>query len=158
MVAVGAAAARRGGVVADWEGVGRGGDDKGDVVGIMVASWVELLVGIVLVGCMEVAEAVAVMDAIGVSGEDMLVAGSSKGSPWSLRIESEILAVIHAITRLKLELKNIQILEDKALAEERARNRWSKRAFSSVFEKLEKALTETCECDFQGKGIIEGGR
>ena len=47
--------------------------------------------------------------------------------------------------RLKSELKNIQTLEDKALAEERARNRWSKRAFSSVFdarEKLENAKQE----------------
>jgi hypothetical protein len=101
VVVVVAAAARGEGVVAGWEGVGegwrggRGDDGEDDVVGSMVTSWVELLVGIALVGCMEVvvgiesvlevvgaagvAEAVAVMNAVGVSvvaGGDMLVAGS----------------------------------------------------------------------------------
>jgi hypothetical protein len=46
---------------------------------------------------------------------------------------SEIFGVKRVITRLQSELKNIQTQEEKALAEERARNSWFKYAYSSVF-------------------------
>jgi hypothetical protein len=47
--------------------------------------------------------------------------------------ESEIFEVKRAINKLQSELKNIQTQEEKALAEERARNSWFTYAYSSVF-------------------------
>ena len=46
---------------------------------------------------------------------------------------SEIFEVKRVITRLQSELKNIQTEEEKALAEEQARNSWFTYAYSSVF-------------------------
>jgi hypothetical protein len=46
---------------------------------------------------------------------------------------SEIFEVKRVITKLQSELKNIQTLEEKALAEERARNSWLTYMYSSVF-------------------------
>jgi hypothetical protein len=51
--------------------------------------------------------------------------------------------------RLQSELKNIQILEEKALAEERARNSWLTYAFSSVFGAAKEPEVAKQERDMQ---------
>jgi hypothetical protein len=51
--------------------------------------------------------------------------------------------------RLQFELKNIQILEEKALTEERARNSWLTYAFSSVFGAAKEPEVAKQERDMQ---------